>query len=158
MSRQFNKLEEILDLPDMDQVKEAPVSSEEVEAALASAKEIESEFNKIDAYDQHDQEMDELANLAIQAHKDLQELGMNVEIRHAGEIFGSSGQMLKIAVDAKNLKVEKKLKLLRLQIDKMRLDRMSAPGNNGMAIEGTAVALDRNEILKQLRQIKDDDK
>lgn len=158
MVRQFNKLEEILDLPDMDQTNAVVASPDEVAEALASAKEIESEFNKIDAYDQHDQEMDELADLAIQAHKDLQELGMNVEIRHAGEIFGSSSQMLKIAVDAKNLKVEKKLKLLRLQLDKMRIDRASSGGVNGLAIEGTAVALDRNEILKQLRQIKDDDK
>ena len=156
MSRQFNKLEEALGLSTID--TDQTVTSDEVKAALESAREIETEFNKIDAYDQHDQEMDELADLAVQAHRDLQELGMNVEIRHAGEIFSSSSQMLKIAVDAKNLKVEKKLKLLRLQMDKLRLDRVSGSNSNSSAIEGTAVALDRNEILKQLRQFKDDDK
>lgn len=156
MSKQFDKLEEVFDLPDLDSVREVPATTEEVTAALHSAEEIEKEFKKIDHFDQHDSEMDELANLAIQAHKELQELGMNVEVKHAGEIFSSSSAMLKIAVDAKNLKVEKKLKLLKLQLDKMRIDRMS--GQDPNTVEGTAVSLDRNEILKQLRQMSGGDK
>lgn len=154
MGKQFDKLEEAFDLPDMDAVIQA--SQEEVKAALEQAEEIEKEFDRIDHFDQHDQEMDELAGLAIQAHKDLQELGMNVEVKHAGEIFSSSSQMLKIAVDAKNLKVEKKLKMLRLQIDKMRLDKAS--GTDPNVLPGTAVAMDRNEILKQLRLMNGEDK
>ena len=100
--------------------------------------------------------MDELANLAISAHKDLQDLGMNVEIRHAGEIFSSSSAMLKIAVDAKNLKVEKKLKLLKLQLDKMKID-LTFKGDD-RTVDGQAVKLDRNELLKQLKQINENDK
>ena len=110
----------------------------------------------MDHYDTHDQEMDTLAELAVQAHKDLQDLGMNVEIRHAGEIFSSSSQMLKIAVDAKNNKVEKKLKLLKLQLDKMKID-LTFKGDE-TPVEGQAHKLDRNELLKQLKQINDDDK
>jgi hypothetical protein len=157
MSKQFDKLEEIFELPDLDLVKELPATSEDVHAALEHAEEIGKEFDKIDHFDQHDEEMDELAELAKQAHKDLQELGMNVEVKHAGEIFSSSSQMLKIAVDAKNLKVEKKLKMLKLQLDKMRIDRMGGQ-DNGNTVEGTAVALDRNEILKHLRQMNGGDK
>ena len=157
MSKQFDKLEEIFELPDLDLVKGLPATSDEVHAALEHAEEIGKEFDKIDHFDQHDAEMDELAELAKQAHKDLQELGMNVEVKHAGEIFSSSSQMLKIAVDAKNLKVEKKLKMLKLQLDKMRIDRMGGQ-DNGNTVEGTAVALDRNEILKHLRQMNGGDK
>jgi hypothetical protein len=153
MSNKFTKLEEILDLPPIDQAIET--TEDDIQAALAQAQDLEKQFNQIDGYDQHDAEMDELSTLAIQAHKDLQELGMNVEVRHAGEIFTSSSQMLKIAVDAKNNKVEKKLKLLRLQLDKMKLDRAYA---SEKPVEGTAVALDRNEILKHLRQLGSDDK
>jgi RNase P/RNase MRP subunit p29 len=153
MSRQFDKLEEALDLPDLDSVVQP--SQEDIAIALQTAQNLEKQFDKMDGYDLHDVEMDELAGLAIQAHKDLQELGMNVEVKHAGEIFGSSSQMLKIAVDAKNNKVEKKLKLLRLQLEKMRLDRLAAPDNT---ITGTAVTMDRNEILKQLRQMSGEDK
>jgi hypothetical protein len=151
MSKQFEKLEEAFDLPSITEVQ-----TDELTAALAHAQEIEKQFDQVNAYDQHDAEMDELANLAIQAHKDLQDLGMNVEIRHAGEIFSSSSQMLKIAVDAKNLKVEKKLKLLKLQMDKMRMDKSSTPDDR--TVDGTAMVLDRNEILRQLRGIGGDNK
>jgi hypothetical protein len=101
--------------------------------------------------------MDELAGLAIQAHKDLQDLGMNVEIRHAGEIFSSSSQMLKIAVDAKNLKVDKKLKLLRLQLDNLRIDRAHSSEESNV-IDGSVRKMDRNELLKMLRDSGSDDK
>lgn len=158
MSKQFDKLEEVFDLPDLDAAAAVgkPITTDDVARALEHAEELEKEFEKIDHFTQHDGEMDELADLAKQAHKDLQELGMNVEIRHAGEIFSSSSAMLKIAVDAKNLKVEKKLKLLKLQLEKMRVDRMS--GNDTNTVEGTAMVLDRNEILKQLRQMNGGDK
>lgn len=154
MGKTFNKLEDAFDLPDMDSIMET--TPEDIQAALEQANSLEKQFDQMNGYDQHDTEMDELAGLAIQAHKDLQELGMNVEVRHAGEIFSSAGQMLKIAVDAKNNKVEKKLKLLRLQLDKMRIDRQAVPENK--ALDGTAMTLDRNEILKQLRQMGGNDK
>ena len=154
MGKTFNKLEDVFDLPDMDSL--APPDANDIKQALEQANNLEKEFDQMNGYDQHDVEMDELAGLAIQAHKDLQELGMNVEVRHAGEIFSSSSQMLKIAVDAKNNKVEKKLKLLRLQLDKMKRDKQTAPENT--TLDGTAVALDRNEILKQLRQMSGNDK
>lgn len=156
MGKQFDKLEEVFDLPDLDLIKGTPATTDEMVAALENAQEIEKEFEKMDHFDQHDGEMDELAGLAIQAHKDLQELGMNVEVKHAGEIFSSSSAMLKIAVDAKNLKVEKKLKLLKLQLEKMRMDRNTSQDSN--TVEGTAIALDRNEILKQLREMGGGDK
>ena len=154
MGNTFNKLADAFDLPEID---EAIVpSSDDMHAALEHANELEKQFDQMNGYDQHDAEMDELAGLAIQAHKDLQDLGMNVEIRHAGELFTSSSQMLKIAVDAKNNKVEKKLKLLRLQLDKMKIDRQVVSKDN--TVDGTAITLDRNEILKQLRQINNDAK
>lgn len=157
-SKRFKMLEETFDLPSMDEsADEAEVPAlEDVAAALEQAKDLEKQFKKMDHYDQHDEEMDELAAMAIDAHKNLQDLGMNVEIRHAGEIFSSSSQMLKIAVDARNSKVDKKLRLLKLQLDKMKIDM--AAKKDGDAVEGTAVKLDRNELLKQLKQINDDDK
>lgn len=156
MSKQFEKLEETLELPSLAVEEAAIPSTEDVAEALAKAKELEQQFEKIDHYDQHDDEMDDLADMAIQAHKDLQNLGMNVEVKHAGEIFSSSSQMLKIAVDAKNNKVEKKLKLLKLQLEKLRIDKIN--GDNSNTVEGTAIALDRNEILKQLKQMNSEDK
>ena len=91
MGKTFNKLEDVFDLPDMDSL--APPDANDIKQALEQANNLEKEFDQMNGYDQHDVEMDELAGLAIQAHKDLQELGMNVEVRHAGEIFSSSSQM-----------------------------------------------------------------
>ena len=162
MSKQFEKLEETLDLPSLSKALDNrencnEPTTEEVQQALQQAHDLENQLQKIDGYDQHDEEMDELAQMAIQAHKDLQDLGMNVEIRHAGEIFSSSSQMLKIAVDAKNLKVEKKLRLMRLQLDKLRIDRMSKEDDDN-TITGQVTRIDRTELLKMLKDLPTSDK
>jgi hypothetical protein len=154
--KRFKTLEDAFNLPSIDDDESVP-TTEDVAQALADAKNLEKQFNKMDHYDTHDKEMDELAGLAVTAHKDLQELGMNVEIRHAGEIFTSSSQMLKIAVDAKNNKVEKKLRLLRLQLIKMKLD-LEYNKDDNPPVEGVATKLDRNELLSQLKQINAEDK
>lgn len=160
-SKRFKQLTDTFDLHEMEDEEQTSESDilptpDDLVSALENAKNLEKTFNKMDHYDTHDQEMDELAQMAVDAHKNLQDLGMNVEIRHAGEIFSSSSQMLKIAVDAKNNKVEKKLRLLKLQLDKLKID--NATGNKTNTVEGTAVSLDRNELLKQLREIDPDDK
>ena len=133
---------------------EMPHTEENLKTALQQAKDLDVQFAKLSNYDVHDREMDELAQLAIDAHKNLQDLGMNVEIRHAGEIFSSSSQMLKIAVDAKNSKVDKKLRLLKLKLDKLRIDKQNSSSSE--AVDGTAVKLDRNELLKQLKGLDQD--
>jgi RNase P/RNase MRP subunit p29 len=156
----FKNLEETFNLDSMHQVdddladgvQEDVPSPEAVGEALSRAKELEKRFAQLDGYDVHDGEMDQLAKMATEAHQNLMDLGMNVEIRHAGEIFSSSSQMLKIAVDAKNSKVDKKLKLLKLQLDKLKLDRTFKEGD---AVDGTAVKLDRNELLRQLKDMSD---
>jgi hypothetical protein len=160
-SKRFKTLEDAFNLPSIndedDEDEEGTQTTEDITQALENAKNLEKRFHKTNHYDTHDKEMDELAGLAVTAHKDLQELGMNVEIKHAGEIFSSSSQMLKIAVDAKNNKVEKKLKLLRLQLIKMKLD-LEYRDSEESAVEGVATKLDRNDLLEQLKQINNADK
>jgi hypothetical protein len=172
MSKRFRTLENTFDLDSMatevevdvdDDASEDDIAEDDQEiatdttmkAALELAEHIDKQLSAARGRDVHDDEMDELAGLAIQAHKDLQDLGMNVEIRHAGEIFSSSSQMLKIAVDAKNSKVDKKLKMLKLQLDKLKMDRSYKPATAINAVEGKATMLDRNELLKQLGEIQD---
>jgi RNase P/RNase MRP subunit p29 len=154
IAKRFQSIEEALNMSSLEEseIKGELPSTEDVVEALEQAKNLEKQFIKMDHYDTHDKEMDELAGLAVQAHKDLQELGMNVEIRHAGEIFNSSSQMLKIAVEAKNNKVDKKLRLLKLQLEKLKIDKVYGDNDD---IDGTVVKLDRNELMKQLKQIND---
>lgn len=158
----FSKLEETFDievLTDIEVAGNTPLPDSEDDAltdeaitkALSDAELIDEQFRQFRGRDAHDREMDEIAELAIQAHRDLRDLGMSVEIRHAGEIFSSSGQMLKIGLEAKNSKVDKKLKLLKLQLDKMRLENQSSTKSDS-AIDGDATLIDRNELLAQVRK------
>jgi hypothetical protein len=160
MANRFKTLEDAFELEPVegsDAEIPAQPNEEDIAAALAMADDIDRQLSTARGQDLHDREMDELANMAIKAHQDLQDLGMNVEIRHAGEIFSSSSQMLKIAVDARNSKVDKKLKMLKLKLDKLKLDRTTkSPDDDPLDVKATM--MDRNELLKQLGEIESDAK
>jgi hypothetical protein len=75
-------------------------------------------------------------------------LGMQVDSRYASEIFSVASTMLGHAITAKTAKMNKKLKMIQLQMQKVKLDR---DGNNGEPpADGTGHVLDRNELLKHL--------
>jgi len=158
MANRFKTLEDTFEIESVEEETETTgPSDDDIHAALALAEDIDWQLSQTRGKDLHDKEMDELADLAIKAHMDLQDLGMNVEIRHAGEIFSSSSQMLKIAVDAKNAKVDKKIKMLRLQLDKLKLDRVTKKDEN-TPLDVKATLMDRNDLLKQLSEIESDAK
>ena len=158
MANRFKTLEDTFDIESVEEdTATIEPTDDDIHAALALANDIDKQLSAARGKDEHDVEMDHLADLAIKAHMDLQDLGMNVEIRHAGEIFSSSSQMLKIAVDAKNAKVDKKLKMLKLQLDKLKLDR-STKTSDKEPIDVKATLMDRNELLKQLSEIETDAK
>ena len=103
-----------------------------------------------------DKEIDQYSNESFQAYKDLMDLGMNIEPRFAGRIMEVASSMMNNAINAKNVKVDKKLKMIELQQKKMKLDQ-----NNGDedAVTGTGtVVADRNELIKQILASKDKDK
>ena len=85
---------------------------------------------------------------------------MNVEVRHSGKLFEVASTMLKNAVEAKNAKLEKKLRMVELQLKKQRVDQMNKTSDNSADIvegEGYVVG-DRNELLKQILDRVDNDK
>ena len=45
--------------------------------------------------------------------------------------------------------------MLKLQLDKLKMDRAYKPTTAPNAVEGKATMLDRNELLKQLGEIED---
>lgn len=95
-----------------------------------------------------DEEIDKYAQESFQAYKDLMDLGMNIEPRLAGRIMEVASSMMGNAINAKNLKVDKKLKMIELQLKKMKLDQNS-PDEEAVTGTGTVVA-DRNELIKQI--------
>jgi hypothetical protein len=79
---------------------------------------------------------------------------MNSEARHAGKMFEVAATMLKNAVESKNAKADKKLRMIELQLKKQRVDQQDNKDSNGAEVlegEGYVVG-DRNKLLDQLIQ------
>jgi len=148
------KLEELFDLPSFDDAEEELVyTPEQTQTAMA---EIDNAIDKIDAalpgvrdLSAADSEMDELADLAKGSYKDLMDLGMNVDSRFAAEIFSVAGAMLGHALTAKQAKLNKKLKMIDLQLKKANLDMKQSDGG-AVPQPGQGHVLDRNELLERL--------
>ena len=103
--------------------------------------------------DASDTEMDELADLAKDSYKDLMDLGMQVDSRFAREIFNVAGTMLGHAITAKTAKMNKKLKVIDLQLKKMRLDQQTPEEQQIATAQGQV--LNRNDLLERLLKGKD---
>ena len=166
------KLEDILNLPN---VKEAFAKIDEKEKAKEqknsvngiqknvdpqTAKNLEktyAEFDKIAASlpqvkglgELSDLELDKLATEAEESYKNLMDLGMNVDSRYSGRIFEVASSMLRNAIDAKGSKIDKKLKMVELQLKKLKLDKTGKGDPDPIESEGMIIA-DRNELMKQL--------
>jgi len=151
----MKKLEELFDLPRSDELEseEHSLNIDETKIALA---EIDNAIDKIDSalpmvrdLQASDVEMDDLAKKATESFDELMSLGMNVDSRFAAEIFSVAGAMLGHALTAKQAKLNKKLKMIDLQLKKANLD-MKQPDGGAAAQPGQGHVLDRNELLDRL--------
>jgi hypothetical protein len=147
------KLEELFDLAPNDTPE--PESATTIEETRTYIAEIDDTIDKIDAalpgvrdLSASDTEMDDLAAKATKSFDDLMDLGMNVDSRFAAEIFGVAGTMLGHALTAKTAKLNKKLKVIDLQLKKARLDQQNP--DDVPTQSGQGHVLDRNEILERL--------
>ena len=156
------KLEDLLNLPDSKEiikqaeVQEAEQTKHEMANVVETFRDIE-EFDKIASAlpaikglgKMADDELNEIADKAMQAYDDLMDLGMNVESRYSGRVFEVAGGMLKTALDAKVAKLDKKLKMVQLQLQKAKFDAAENKANdNDTAIQGEAEEFeDRNALI-----------
>jgi hypothetical protein len=143
------KLESLFDLPDHTEYEHAdipppplPVTTE----TLAAIDKIEAALPAVRGLEASDGEMDEIASKAMESYNNLMDLGMAVEARFASEIFGVASNMLGHAITAKTAKMNKKLKMIDLQMKKLKLDRDS--GADVPVAQGELI--DRNELLRQI--------
>lgn len=151
------KLEELFQLPvEEKEVNQSMLEKAELDVSTQDAytnlEKIENALPQVRGLEASDTEMDELTNLATNSYKDLMDLGMQVDSRFSAEIFGVAGTMLGHAITAKTAKINKKLKMIELQLKKAQLDQKQQ--NKDEQIEATPLgegkALDRNELLKVL--------
>jgi len=147
------KLEELFDLPpSVDEVDRAIPALPQQREALAA---LDVTIDKIDAalpavkgLEATDFEMDDLAMKASASYQDLMDLGMQVDSRFAAEIFSVASNMLGHAITAKTAKLDKKLKMIDLQLKKMRLDQATADGPPPATGQGQL--LSRNDLLERI--------
>jgi hypothetical protein len=161
------KLEALLNLPTGVDEPSAEETQAFIQENRDTITEVDSAIGKIDAalplvkdLEAGDAELDELANLAKSKAEDMIDLGMNSDPRFAGVILQTASNMLGHAITAKTAKMDKKLRMISLQLQKARLDHQvkkdAAKGEGEeLPIEGQGIVLDRNELLKQILGKKD---
>ena len=125
----------------------------ELQTAMANVDKIDAALPSVRELGTSDAEMDDIASLAKDTFKDLMDLGMNVEARFSGEIFNNASRMLDTALSAKQHKVNKKLRIVDLQIKKATLDAKLAKQarDNGDDLEdGQGHSIDRTQLLQEI--------
>ena len=166
------KLEDILNLPNVkEEFKKVDKKEKENQAKQVNgvqknvdpktAKNLEktyAEFDKIAASlpqvkglgELSDLELDKLAVEAEESYKNLMDLGMNVDSRYSGRIFEVASTMLRNAIDAKGSKIDKKLKMVELQLKKLKIDKTGGDDTGPVEESEGFVISDRNELMKKL--------
>lgn len=155
------RLEEVFNLSaddEEDDVVDIETSTNMIEALTKTL----SETDKIDAalpvvrdLNEHDRDMDEIHKKAMKTFDELVTLGMNVEVHAGAKIMETAATMLKTAMEAKDSKVDRKLRMINLQLQKARLDhaieKEENKGNNSNEIESEgSVVIDRNELMRRI--------
>ncbi len=172
------KLEDILNLPNVKEEfkKVDKKEKENANNTIGKSKNLDpethknlqksyAEFDKIAASlpqvkglgDLSDLELDKLAVEAEESYKNLMDLGMNVDSRYSGRIFEVASTMLRNAIDAKSSKIDKKLKMVELQLKKLKIDKTGGDDVGSVEESDGFVISDRNELMKKLLK-KDDSK
>ena len=158
------KLEELLNLPDSKDLVDQDKKKSKAETAIVEQEETFrdiAEFDKIASAlpsvkglgEKADAELNDIAQRALQSYEDLMDLGMNVEARYGGRVFEVAGSMLKTSLDAKVAKMDKKLKMIELQLKKEKMDKDSS-GPEGDIVNGDGyVVTDRNSLLEKLKNM-----
>jgi hypothetical protein len=158
------KLEALFNLPEQA-TEEISVEDAQhiIDENQAIINQVNGAIDKIDAalplvrdLETGDTELDELAKMATDSYKDLIDLGMNVDARFSGTILQTAGTLLGHAIAAKTAKMDKKLRMINLQLSKQRLDFQMEQAEKKAAvdadepIEGQGIVLDRNALLEKI--------
>jgi hypothetical protein len=138
---------EEVSLPETTELDEKP--AEMLARIDATIDKIDAALPAVRGLDASDAEMDSLANKATESYDELMNLGMQVDSRYASEIFSVASQMLGHAITAKTAKLNKKIKVIELQLKKVKLDADLSTSENAPSVQGQT--LDRNELLIMIK-------
>jgi L-lactate utilization protein LutC len=155
------KLEALFELPDVEKSAETDVvdtMKETVEKlkkqtmALTLSSKIDNSFSNVSELEKHEREMDLIAEDAIETYGNLIDMAMNVEAQYTARLMEVAAQMMRNAMDARQLKMNAKLRQLELQLKKLQSDRNAGKAEDpNSETPATGQLLDRNELLKKLQ-------
>jgi hypothetical protein len=147
------QLEKLLNVESAQSVE--IISTDELKQTLNEFEKISENLPTVDGMQNlGDVELDHLANKAEKAFEDLMDLGMNVDSRYSTKMFEVAGTMLATAVTAKSSKIDKKLKIIELQLKKLAIDKKYVIDESS-EVQGEGFILsDRNSILNKIKNIK----
>jgi hypothetical protein len=155
------RLEEILNIDPVDDPIITPTPADSAPVPVIDLQDKLEEFDKIAAAlprvkglgDIADGELDALADKAEKAYDDLMDLGMNVEARYGARMFEVAASMMTQAIAAKSAKIDKKLKMVDLQLKKLAIDKKHGQ-ESGNTVEGEGyIITDRNSIIEKLKNL-----
>lgn len=126
----------------------------EIKENLKELEEIDDKLKSIVDLTHSDKEMDDIAKQAMSSFEDLMSLGMNIDARAAAPIFEAASKLMGHAITAKTNKIDKKLRLMDLELKRRRLEHQiaqNAEKDEETDVEGIGRVIDRNELLKIIK-------
>lgn len=148
------KLEELFNLdPAIDVPVESVFNSElpVVDTSKPLSDRIDQALPQIQGIGQDDNDVDTIAEEAMNTYREIKDLAMNVEPRHSAELLAVAAQLLKTALDAKQGKSDAKLKAVRLQISAVNAKKAELA--NVTEVEGKIVG-SRNDLIANIKKSK----
>lgn len=151
----INPIEEDEKVEETPTIEESRDLTEILSTEISTTEKIDASLPLVQGLNEHDKDMDDIHQKAISTFEELISLGMNVEVHAGAKLMETANQMLKTAMEAKDSKVDRKLKMLNLQLQKAKLDLAQDKedkknkDDDDIESEGSVV-LDRNELLKRL--------
>jgi len=151
----INPIEEEEKVEETPTIEESRDLTEILSTEISTTEKIDASLPMVQGLNEHDKDMDDIHQKAISTFEELISLGMNVEVHAGAKLMETANQMLKTAMEAKDSKVDRKLKMLNLQLQKAKLDLAQDKEDKKSKIDDEiesegSVVLDRNELLKRL--------
>lgn len=156
----INPIEEEEKVEETPTIEESRDLTEILSTEISTTEKIDASLPLVQGLNEHDKDMDDIHQKAISTFEELISLGMNVEVHAGAKLMETANQMLKTAMEAKDSKVDRKLKMLNLQLQKAKLDLAQDKEDKKSKIDDEiesegSVVLDRNELLKRLNRAQD---
>ena len=151
------KLEELLDLAPAREMKQQIADTEMLDAKLKISAEnipmddrIDTALPIITDILAHDREMDDIAQRALSSYEEVCAAADNTPAMYAGKLYEVGSTFLRTALDAKEAKLQKKLRIIELQIKKLRVDKIKDESGSEDNSTKNQKEFDRNDLLKFL--------